>query len=171
MKMPSNDSCLAKSLIVIDSRVKDYSLLLDSVVEDISVLILEPDQDGVQHITKVLHRLGNIAYVHLVAYGTPGCLYLGNTQLSLETLPRYQSYLLSWFLFTEQEQDPPAPSLNFYGSNVAVGDAGTEFLHKLHCLTNATVNASTTLLGTGDPEDCWELDAIAPASRKVAISG
>jgi hypothetical protein len=45
-----------------------------------------------------------------------------------------------------------------YGCNVAAGDAGEEFIHKLHQITTATISASTTKTGNVALGGNWELE-------------
>jgi hypothetical protein len=91
-------------------------------------------------------------------------LYLGNTQLSLDTLNNYHQELKTWF-------DPPCPTyqggqggsrgdLLLYGCNVAAGDAGEEFITKLHKITGAEIAASTTRIGNVYKGGNWELDYL-----------
>ena len=84
-------------LVVIDSKVCDYSDLARGVIPGAKVIILEPDQDGVKQITQALNGDCYPISLHIVSHGSPGCLYLGNTQLSLDTLDEYTEELGSWF--------------------------------------------------------------------------
>jgi hypothetical protein len=49
-------------------------------------------------------------------------------------------------------------SLLLYGCQVAMGDAGAEFIEKLHRLTGANIAASSTLVGSKVLGANWELD-------------
>ena len=82
-------------LVFIDSNVSDYSYLAAGVIPGAEVIILEPNQDGIKQITKALNSY-SYSYpisLHIVSHGAPGCLYLGNTQLSLDTLAEYKEEL------------------------------------------------------------------------------
>ncbi len=137
-----------KQLLFIDSNVEDYKYLAAGVVPGTEVIILDSWQDGVNQITKTLQKYSNLASIHIVSHGSPGCLYLGNTQLNLDTLEYYAQDLQTWF----------APSLLLYGCNVAAGDAGAEFITKLHQLTKAKIAASNTLTGSAALGGNWELE-------------
>ncbi|MEH1942283.1 MAG: DUF4347 domain-containing protein [Nostoc sp.] len=158
-------------ILFLDSSVNNYEILLKSVVSGIEVIVLESRQDGVEQITQTLLQRPRVESVHIVSHGSPGCLYLGNTQLSLSSLERYTQKLETWF----------SPSLILYGCNVAVGDAGEEFLHKLHQLTGANIAASTTPTGNAALGGDWNLqvqvgkdfsmpDPIALAFRQETLS-
>ncbi|MEO0989163.1 MAG: DUF4347 domain-containing protein, partial [Cyanobacteria bacterium J06639_14] len=57
--------------------------------------------------------------------------------------------------------------IHFYACNLASGDAGEEFLTKLHHLTGATIHASTTKIGNAALGGNWQLDAIFPPAAIV----
>ncbi|MBN3943305.1 DUF4347 domain-containing protein [Nostoc sp. NMS9] len=134
-------------ILFLDSSVNNYEILLKNVVSEIEVIVLASSQDGVEQITQILLQRPRVESVHIVSHGSPGCLYLGNTQLSLSSLERYTQELQTWF----------SPSLILYGCNVAVGDAGEEFLQKLHRLTGANIAASTTPTGNAALGGDWNL--------------
>ncbi|MEO0989265.1 MAG: DUF4347 domain-containing protein, partial [Cyanobacteria bacterium J06639_14] len=60
--------------------------------------------------------------------------------------------------------------IHFFACNLATGDAGTEFLTKLHRITGATIHASTTKIGNAQLGGNWELDAVYPAATLHASS-
>lgn len=82
-----------QQIVFIDSQVADYQLLASGVLPGIEVIILKSDRDGIEQITEILNQRNNYTSIHIVSHGSPGCLYLGNTQLSLDTLSQYQSEL------------------------------------------------------------------------------
>ncbi|RCJ35362.1 hypothetical protein A6770_16185 [Nostoc minutum NIES-26] len=136
------------SIIFIDDSVTNYEVLLKALVSKTEAIVLNSGRDGVEQITQVLSQRRGIESVHIVSHGSPGCVYLGNTQLSLSTLQRYTQNLQSWL----------CPSLLLYGCNVAAGDAGEEFIEKLHRLTGANIAASTTRTGNAALGGNWELE-------------
>lgn len=75
-------------------------------------------------------------------------MYLGNSQLSLDNLIHYAPQLQKW----------DVANLLLYGCNVAAGDAGKEFITKLHALTGAEIAASKTLTGSAAKGGNWELE-------------
>ncbi len=72
--------------------------------------------------------------LHIISHGSPGTLYLGNTTLELHNLEQYRSQLQKWDI----------AHLYIYGCQVAAGDAGAEFLQKLHQITQAQIYANPT---------------------------
>ncbi|MDE5089696.1 MAG: DUF4347 domain-containing protein, partial [Trichodesmium sp. St16_bin2-tuft] len=95
----------------------------------------------------------------MISHGSPGCLYLGNSQLSLDTLKGYEPQLQQWQL----------DNLVLYGCNVAAGDGGEEFIHKLHRLTGAEIAASKSLTGAAVKGGNWELE-VRTAQTKPSLA-
>lgn len=168
-------SCIERDkLVFIDSGLKNYPFLVSGAIPSATTIVLDADQDGVTQITEVLHTRTASSDIYLVAHGAPGCLYLGNTRLNLETLEYYSPQLQQWFQSTPTErfalhpefssvvarQVSQTPKLFLYACNVAAGDAGTEFLEKLHNLLGVAIAASTSRIGTAALGGKWELDVL-----------
>lgn len=153
-------------IIFIDAQVQDYQSLISGVIPEAIVVVLDATQDGIQQITQCLVR-HPFSEIHIISHGAPGCLFLGNRQLNLDTLNQYADQLSSW----------SADSILLYGCNVAAGDAGAEFIEKLHQRTGAEIAASTTKIGHISQGGNWELDvrigelktdiAILPSAQKT----
>ncbi|NEQ43840.1 MAG: DUF4347 domain-containing protein [Leptolyngbya sp. SIOISBB] len=144
----------ANSVVVVDAGIEAPLQLAAGLAFDAEILILPYDRDGVAHIAAALQARPETTDVYVVAHGAPGQLFLGNTELSLSTLPRYGDRLRQWTATTKIK------NIHFYGCRVAAGDAGTEFLSAVHALTNANIAASTHLLGHADQGGDWTLDAF-----------
>jgi hypothetical protein len=144
-------------LVVIDSSVQDYQLLVESVVSGAKVLVLNYNRNAIAQITEALRYHAPITHLHMVAHGSPGCLVLGSTSFSLDTLERYAFHLRHWFSACLR------PQILLYGCNVAVGDAGVEFIEKLRYLTGAEIAASSTPIGHASLGGNWHLDVSTDA--------
>ncbi|MBN4001193.1 DUF4347 domain-containing protein [Nostoc sp. LPT] len=145
-------------LLFIDATVSDIETLLQGALPGIEAHVLSGEQDGVAQITQILQHRPEVNTVYIVSHGSPGCLYLPNTRLCLDTLHHYTSQLQSWFTLST------SPSLHLYGCNVAAGDAGEEFIEKLHRLTGAEVAASRQVIGDG----YWSLDISSTGTNAPA---
>ncbi|WOB45037.1 DUF4347 domain-containing protein [Thermoleptolyngbya oregonensis NK1-22] len=145
----------ACTLVVFDRGIADLGTLVAGVSDAAGVLVLDAQQDAIAQITAVLTQYPQIDQVHLVAHGSEGCLQLGDCPLSLKTLDRYAWELQSWFAAANA---PSQAMLILYGCRVAAGEAGAEFLQKLHQLTGATIIASTTDTGSLSLGGNWELE-------------
>jgi Tol biopolymer transport system component len=173
------NSITSKSVVFIDTAVADYHTLMSGVEKGTQVILLHSEWDGIEQITTALEKQDDISTVHLVSHGSPGCLYLGNSCLSLKTLELYASLLERWFL-KEKQRPGFAPSLLLYGCNVAATDIGTEFIAKLRQITGARIAASTTPTGNPALGGNWRLEVTTermittlafPMTTQVAYSG
>lgn len=151
-----------RGVVFIDPSVADYQSLIDGVTPGNEVVILDSKQDGVNAIAQALQGRSNITSVHIVSHGSPGCLYLGNTQLCLDSLHHYTPQLQTWFTAST------SPSLLLYGCNVAAGDAGAEFIAKLHTITGVEIAASKSLTGSAAKGGNWELE-VTTAQMQLAL--
>ncbi|MGD1871795.1 MAG: DUF4347 domain-containing protein, partial [Mastigocoleus sp.] len=150
-------------VIFIDAGVEDYQTLVNGVRPGISVFIIDSQRDGVEQINQVLTQQ-QFTTVHIVSHGSPGCLYLGNTQLNLHNIHEYTQNLKGWFYNNQN-----FPSLLIYGCNVATGHVGKEFIEKLHQLTGANIRASKTPVGNRDKGGNWELE-VSIDDRNLGLS-
>ncbi|MCA2701868.1 MAG: DUF4347 domain-containing protein [Microcystis sp. M179S2] len=147
----SRQTNLNQSVVFLDAGVTDYQSLQAGVIPGVATVILSPNQDGIEQISAFLQQNPQITTIHLVSHGAPGCLYLGNCQLNLTNIYDYRQQLHSWAKINR---------ILLYGCQVAAGDAGEEFIEKLHQLTGATVMASATPTGSSKWGGNWELEVI-----------
>jgi Ca2+-binding RTX toxin-like protein len=136
------------NVVFIDAALDDYQTLQTGVIEGAEAVILSPHRDGIKEITEFLQQYPHITSIHIVSHGSPGCLYLGNGQLNLDNIGKYADLLQRW----------QSKSILLYGCNVAAGDAGEEFISKLHEITNATISASATKTGNAALGGDWNLE-------------
>jgi len=158
---------LPSTIVVIDSGIPDYEKLAAGVIVGAQVHILKPQEDGIEQISQILravvpHPNSSSLALHLVCSGLPGCLFLGNTCLSLKTIERYAWELQSWFTTLPSQ-------LLLYGCQVGAGIAGGEFLQSLHTLTGATIHASTLKIGHAALGGSWNLD-VSVGSLKPTVA-
>ena len=151
----SSLSQTATTVVFIDSSVSDYQTLQTGVIAGVETVILSPNQDGIEQISQILQQHPHITTIHILSHGAPGCLYLGNSQLNLTNIHNYTQQLQHW-----QRQN-----ILLYGCNVAAGDAGEEFIYKLHQITKATISASTTKTGNAALGGNWQLEVNIPATE------
>jgi Ca2+-binding RTX toxin-like protein len=156
-------------IVIFDSTVNDYQSLIDGVLRGYEVALLDSNRDGIEQITEILSHYQGIGNIHIVAHGLPGSLSLGNSQLSLDTLESYQEQLKIWFSAVNTPGNNNQGSLLLYGCNVAAGDAGSEFVTKLHQLTGLEIAASSTPVGNQKLEGNWELD-VRTHNQPVALA-
>ena len=108
----------AKSIVFVDAGIEAPLQLASGIAFDAEIVILSSIADGMAQITAALRSHPDAVEMHIVAHGAPGQLVLGNSELSLATLPQYRDRLQQW---TAQTQ---ITEISFYGCRVAAGDAG-----------------------------------------------
>ncbi|MEC4818630.1 MAG: DUF4347 domain-containing protein [Scytonema sp. PMC 1069.18] len=166
MAFPVQDLCATsinlRPVVFIDSKVDDIDTLINGALPEAEVIVLNPKIDGVSQIASELQGRTHISAIHIVSHGTPGCLYLGNAQLNLDTLHRYANQFKTWA--------SSRVSLFLYGCNVAAGDAGSEFVQKLHQLTGVNIAASANRIGHAAKGGNWDLEhRIGDISNSVVF--
>ncbi|NEO53419.1 MAG: DUF4347 domain-containing protein [Okeania sp. SIO3B5] len=137
----------SRAIVVIDKGVDNYQMLVAGVIEETEAIALESNRDGIKQITEVLAQRSNVNTIHIISHGSPGCLYLGNAQLSLDTINNYIWDLQQW-----------QGDIFLYGCNIAAGDAGAEFLQRFQKITSANIAASANLTGSAALGGDWELE-------------
>lgn len=146
---------LQTTLVFIDSAVDDYQHLVGGIVNGAEAIALDAHRDGVDQITHVLASRRNVEQIHIISHGAPGRVYVGASCLSDDTLGHYRTALKQW----AQSLSSHAEIL-LYGCEVAAGDRGQSFIHRLSQLFQASVAASTTRIGNAALGGNWDLDAI-----------
>ncbi|BDI15194.1 hypothetical protein ANSO36C_09960 [Nostoc cf. commune SO-36] len=160
------------SLVFIDMAIEDYSGLANGVLPNTQVFVLDSTQNGVEQITEMLASCNplNLTNIHIVCHGIPGSLQLGNTNLGLDNLDKYSQQLQQWQNIRSASAKSDKPwNLLIYGCNVALGDAGAEFVQKLHQLTGANIAASRQRIGNAALGGNWELE-VCTAQMEVSLA-
>ncbi|MBD2409566.1 hypothetical protein FACHB389_09210 [Nostoc calcicola FACHB-389] len=161
------------SLVFIDMALEDYQTLVNGVISDTEVFVIDSTQNGVEQITEILATRGgqNLSSIHIVCHGVPGSLQLGNTHLGLDTLEHYSQQLQQWqkIFAASSKTLKSVANLLIYGCNVAAGDAGAEFIEKLHQLTGANIAASRQRTGNAALGGNWELE-VRTADMEMTLA-
>jgi hypothetical protein len=159
MQIDSFNNYNSGTILFIDSSISDHENLQLGVIEGVETIILSGHKDGIQEITQVLQQRPQISTIHIVSHGSPGCLYLGNTQLNLHNFSQYAELLKCW----------KSHNILLYGCNVGAGDAGAEFIAKFHEITNANITASATKTGNAVLGGDWNLEVSFPEHHGTSL--
>jgi len=148
----------SQTLVVIDSRVDDYSLLINGVKPGIKAVVIDSEQDGITQITEALSQYPATT-LQIVCHGEPGILYLGKTPLQAENLSQYSHLLGEWDvkeiqLYACQVAILPPPKLGVSATSV------NPFLSQFHQLTGANIAASSHRVGSLKQNASWQLDTF-----------
>ncbi|MEC4894892.1 MAG: Ig-like domain-containing protein [Oscillatoria sp. PMC 1050.18] len=138
-------------LVVIDKKIQDYEILAKGGQNGAKVFILDDKEDGVKQITALLQNQ-TVQSLHIVAHGASGCLFLGDSKLSLETLDNYFTELENW------AKTLHGSSLLIYGCNVAQKSRGQNFVEQLSRITGAKIAAASHPVGSRSQGGNWNLD-------------
>ncbi len=141
-KLPNNPD--SRAIVFIDSQLSNCDTLIQKVILEARVIVIGLKDDGIREITRILNSTC-CQEVYLISHGSPGCIYLGNSELSLNSLIQYEQKLKSWFKINSSGDNVDFPKLFLSGCDVAAGDAGEEFMTKLNSITGATITASVSM--------------------------
>ena len=128
------------TLVFIDDSVEDFQSLVKALLPSSHIIVIQPNSNEIEQITQTINKYSRLKTIHLISNGSPGCLYFGNSYLSLFTLKIYACQLKDWSV----------SNILLYGCNVASGNMGKEFIRRLHLLTGANIGTSI-----------WEVDSTA----------
>ena len=154
----------ARSIVFIDARVQDAATLLQGLEPGAEVVFLQAGQDGLAQMADALGERGDVGAVQVIAHGSAGQLWLGNTFLDNAALqrPEVQAQLAALGRGLTADGD-----LLIYACNTAEGSEGAQFVSNLAALTGADVAASDDRTGAGGigswrspavpyrPAPCW----------------
>jgi uncharacterized delta-60 repeat protein len=146
-------SVATRRLVLIDRAIASPEALAAGVLPETSVEMIEGDRDGVEQITEALRRHPGTTSLHLVSHGAPGTIFIGNTELSLDSLSRYADQLMGW-----TEWLAPNAELLIYGCEVAQDERERSFIARLSELTGASIAASATKTGAAALDGDWNLE-------------
>ncbi len=142
-------------LLFIDSKVENYHHLISEVDSNTKIVILQPNQNGIDQISKSLGECLDVGTVHIISHGTKGTLYLGNSILNSENIHQYVDSIQQWGKYLSADGE-----ILIYGCEVANGKEGRKFVRQLHQLTGANIAASETLTGNVSRGGNWNLEVI-----------
>lgn len=133
-----------RAIVFINANFSNCDTLIQQVLPEIRVIVLNPEADGIREITRIMNS-SCCREMYIISQGLPGCIYLGHSELSFNTLIQYDAELQSWFqngFNHASDVNFDVPRLYLYGCDVAAGDVGEEFMTKLTSMVGATIEAS-----------------------------
>jgi hypothetical protein len=139
-----------KSVLFVDSRVKDSASLLEGVATGTQVVQLDATKDGLQQIADYLDSHQGVSSVQIIAHGNAGDLWLGNSYLSADNVQARSEVLAQ----IGQDMNVGGDIL-IYGCYTAEGERGLSLVDSLAQLTGRDVAASTDRTGLGGD---WDLE-------------
>jgi hypothetical protein len=145
-------------LFVIDQNINGWRDLVNNAGIGVSVLLLDPLQDGLTQIANAITAYSNLDAIHILSHGSVASLQLGSATLNSENLNHYTEQLTTIGNALSDNGD-----LLLYGCDVAQGDTGQAFIQQLANMTGADVAASDDLTGNAALGGDWVLEASTGA--------
>ena len=133
-----------RPIVFLNSQLDNCDTLVQKVVCQARAIVINSHADGIKAITHELEQ-SNCREIQIVTYGFPGCLHLGNSELSINTFIQYTRELKNWFDRYKYSYSLDSPQISLYGCNVAAGDIGDEFVSRLSQITTAEITASVNI--------------------------
>ncbi len=156
-------------LVFIDSAVPDLQQLLDDLTRserDAEVFVLDPGDDGLDQITKILDSRRQVSSIHIVSHAEEGAVKLGNVWLGESNLAGYAGQLASWQSSMTTDAD-----ILLYGCDLASVPSGQRLIDSISELTGADVAASDDDTGHAAYGGDWDLEHTTGAiETSVAFS-
>ncbi|MEG4067151.1 DUF4347 domain-containing protein [Microcoleus sp. Pol11C2] len=156
-----------KAIAFIDAAVPDPQILIDGVIPETQVIKLESNRNGLEQIAEALQG-EQFSVIHIIAHGQPGCVQLGNVELSWENL-RYRAGNCVAAVQAWAQSLTPNAEILLYGCNVGRENIGKALVQRLSQLTGASVAASENLTGCAEGGGDWEL-AVTAGTIKAGIA-
>jgi len=144
--------------VFVDTTVENYQALVKDIQDNnsnqnITIVYLNPDENGVQQITDTLANQTGVAAIHLITHGNAGSFQLGNAAVNQNTLDNYADELTAWQRSLSTNAD-----ILIYGCDVGSTDAGQQLIAQIGELTQADVAASNDLTGSALRGGDWDLE-------------
>ena len=155
---------MATTRVFIDSRVNDKGRLISQFALGTEYQVLDANQDGIDQMVTALSGYSGYDSIQIISHGAPGSLTIGSTLLNNSTLELYATQLaLMGSALTS------AGDLLLYGSNVAAGEQGRQFIETLSQITGADVAASDDPTGGTAAGGDWVLEVQTGTVEPAAM--
>ena len=156
-----------KQVTFIDTSLTDYQTLVEGLPEGMDVVLVSPEQDGIEVIAEWSATHSGYDAIHVLGHGSNGVQQLGSALLSSDTLNQYQAQLAKIGASLSVDGD-----ILLYGCNVATDQIGLDFIGKLAQLTGADIAASEDLTGAEVNNANWGLEySTAEVGRSISFDG
>lgn len=162
----TSETRLSKEILFVDAGVKDPEILLSGVREDVEVVVLNKDRDGISQIADTLQDQSGYAAIHLLSHAEGGQLHLGNAAITEAGLADY-----AMELSMIREALSPGGDVLLYGCDLAAGTVGQEFILSFAERVAADVAASNDATGVELLGGDWDLEtAVGKVEAELAFN-
>ncbi|MEW6992050.1 DUF4347 domain-containing protein [Colwelliaceae bacterium 6441] len=140
-------------LVIIDKGVADYKTLLEGINPNADIRFIEQGESGLVQLEAILADYHDLQALHLVSHADDGMLYLGNSQVTEQSLKDEVNTLALINSALKEGAD-----VLFYGCNLANSEKGDALLELISNKANVDVAASNDLTGSALHNGDWELE-------------
>jgi hypothetical protein len=142
------------SIVFVDSGVTDYKSLLSEFGDDVEVVVLSSDTDGVEQIASYLKNRSELDAIHIISHGRSGSLDLGDTQLTEASIAGDHADEMAIIRSAMSETG----DILIYGCDFGAGMRGVDAVNAFALATGADVAASNDDTGAADLGGNWILE-------------
>ena len=153
-------------IAVVDTGIENYQSILDSIGDDIEVVLIDNKKDGIEQIAAVLAGRHDVDSVHIISHGRAGVLNLGTATLNADTIAGQYSDELAVIADVLSDRG----DILIYGCNFGQGDLGVEAVNALAKATGADVAASNDLTGWQQRNGDWDLEVQNGEINAIALN-
>ncbi|MEE1864922.1 VCBS domain-containing protein [Pseudomonas auratipiscis] len=163
---PGQQASAARHLLVLDSRIEGREQLTANLPDNVDVLVVEANQDGLAAISSALAKLGQVDSIQILSHGAAGEFTLGSTTLTAENVGQYAQPLSQWSQSLSVGAD-----IQLYGCKVGEGKDGRTLVDELARWTGADVGASDDNTGSAKAGGDWNLEiSNGLIDKSIALS-
>jgi len=156
-----------KEVVFIDTSLTDYQVLMDNVPDEMEIVLLDSDEDGLSQMVEWATTHAGYDAIHVLSHGSEGRVELGSMTLDSASAAERASELavLGGALTTNGD-------LLLYGCEVAF-DSGESFVSLLAEISSADIAASDDMTGAAEIGGDWQLESSTGAieSEVLNLSG
>ncbi|MFC4260927.1 DUF4347 domain-containing protein [Marinobacter lacisalsi] len=157
------DASQRREIAFVDRGVEDSQALADGLGDNVEVIYLDADTNGLEQMVAALEGQQGIDAVHVLSHGDVGELKLGTLTLNGDNLSDHASTLETLGQSLSESGD-----VMLYGCYVGADDSGRHFIDAFAGLTGADVAASDDLTGAAALGGDWNLEV---ESGSIETSG
>ncbi len=143
------------TVLFVDTNVSNYQDLLVGLGNNVEVVLLTNDQEGVLQMAAALAGRSDLASIQILSHGSDASIEVGSNVLNSNNLANYTNELAQIGAALSATGD-----ILLFGCNVAQDAAGVAFVNDLAAATGADVSASNDLTGLGGN---WTLEVASGA--------
>ncbi|MGV2293261.1 DUF4347 domain-containing protein [Trinickia sp. YCB016] len=142
-----------KEVVFVDTNVTNYQELLTGLPSNVTVVLLNPNSNGLEQIAQYVKQHPGIDAINLISHGAEGQVQVGNVLLDQGDIAQYSAVLAQIGAAMKPNGD-----FLIYGCDVAAGSDGASLVHEISSLSGLNVAASTNLVGSAALGGSWTLN-------------